>query len=72
MRLQCLFFGHEDRVAKRKDRLFLRCACCGRETPGWHVGQASRSVDASEHQPASATIAAAATRWPAPAVRPVR
>jgi hypothetical protein len=72
MRLHCLFFGHEDLVAKRQDRLFLRCASCGRETPGWHVGQASPCVNTPEHQPASATIIAAAARWSPHAVRPVR
>jgi len=35
MRLQCLVHGHQDLWNREPRRVFLRCAECGRETPGW-------------------------------------
>lgn len=34
----CLLIGHYDMVAHARGRLRLRCADCGRETPGWRLG----------------------------------
>src|SRR4051812_49519383 len=35
---RCLVLGHRDEVGRERHRLFLRCARCGRETPGWAIG----------------------------------
>src|SRR4051812_2185085 len=35
---RCLVLGHHDEVGRERHRLFLRCARCGRETPGWAIG----------------------------------
>jgi hypothetical protein len=37
---QCLCgaWGHEVRLALRKDRLLLQCTTCGYESPGWEIG----------------------------------
>src|SRR3954467_11759476 len=35
---RCLLLGHHDEVGRERHRLFLRCARCGRETPGWVIG----------------------------------
>lgn len=37
-RLRCLILGHDDSFAREPRRLMLRCATCGRETPGWPIG----------------------------------
>jgi hypothetical protein len=37
-RLRCLMLGHDDSFAREPRRLMLRCAACGRETPGWPIG----------------------------------
>ena len=34
---KCLMYGHEDRMQHEGRRLYLECAECGRETPGWDV-----------------------------------
>ena len=33
--LKCWFLGHEDRIRRTPDRLYLECFECGRETQGW-------------------------------------
>jgi hypothetical protein len=38
LRPRCIALGHDDEVSRDRHRLFLRCAHCGRETPGWTVG----------------------------------
>jgi|SRR6188508_755999 len=35
---RCLVLGHHDELGRERHRLFLRCARCGRETPGWAIG----------------------------------
>jgi hypothetical protein len=35
--LKCMVHGHEDRMHHDGGRLYLECAECGRETPGWEV-----------------------------------
>jgi len=35
---RCLVLGHHDEIGRERHRLFLRCARCGRETPGWAIG----------------------------------
>ena len=33
----CALHGHESLLQLERDRVWLRCAACGRETPGWNV-----------------------------------
>lgn len=33
--LKCLMLGHEDRMRWAPGRMYLECADCGRQTPGW-------------------------------------
>jgi hypothetical protein len=35
--LKCVMVGHEDRVHRQASRVYLECAECGRETPGWQL-----------------------------------
>ena len=49
--LRCLMLGHDDRIQRASDRMFLECAECGRETRGWNLSNrssraAARSVAA--------------------------
>jgi hypothetical protein len=46
-RLRCLLLGHEDTFARQPRRLLLRCAACGRETPGWAIGPSTAVTTAS-------------------------
>lgn len=34
-RLICAIRGHEGRLQFKKNRVFLQCASCGYESPGW-------------------------------------
>jgi len=36
--IACGVSGHDYLRHASPDRIFLRCATCGRETPGWHIG----------------------------------
>jgi hypothetical protein len=42
--LKCCFMGHEDRIRRTPDRLYLECFECGRETHGWMTGK-NQSTD---------------------------
>lgn len=35
----CALHGHDQLLQFEEDRIFLRCASCGFETPGWQVGE---------------------------------
>jgi hypothetical protein len=37
VRMRCLLVGHDDGFAREPNRLFLRCAECGRCTRGWTI-----------------------------------
>jgi hypothetical protein len=37
VRLRCLLAGHDDRLKRLPNRLFLRCEECGRVTRGWTI-----------------------------------
>jgi hypothetical protein len=39
----CVLVGHDDVVARAPERLWLRCAECGRETPGWRLTRSDTS-----------------------------
>ena len=46
--LRCLMLGHDDRIQRASGRMFLECAECGRETPGWNLSdRSSRAADRS-------------------------
>jgi hypothetical protein len=45
-RLTCLLRGHDDFVRRMPRRLYLECAECGRETPGWDL-----TIERDRHQP---------------------
>jgi hypothetical protein len=38
-RLACGVCGHQMLMHYEADRLSLRCALCGRDTPGWELGR---------------------------------
>ena len=60
--LLCGVAGHSLMLAFKRDRLFLTCADCGYESPGWEIGsRPGRPVDPARfaiarrfHQPARA------------------
>ena len=59
----CAITGHDYNVRGAANRMFLRCADCEHETPGWHIDvpdadRASRS-DAPRYRPI-------AIRWSLP------
>lgn len=37
IRWWCALWGHHDQLVFARTRICLRCASCGRETPGWDV-----------------------------------
>jgi hypothetical protein len=36
----CGLHGHDNLLQFEHDRMFLRCASCGHETPGWELNEA--------------------------------
>ena len=46
--LKCFFLGHEDRIHRTSDRLYLECFECGRETRGWTIGRSHQSDRAAD------------------------
>jgi len=45
----CGLHGHDSLLQFQQDRMFLRCASCGYETPGWEVSEPKR-VPVHAHQ----------------------
>jgi hypothetical protein len=43
-RMHCALAGHDDRIVRGADRLFLCCSECGRATPGWAIAAGGPSV----------------------------
>ncbi len=37
----CALHGHDNLMHFEKDRVYLQCATCGHETPGWTLPEAS-------------------------------
>jgi len=35
----CGLHGHDNLLQFERDRMFLRCASCGHETPGWELNE---------------------------------
>lgn len=46
--LLCGMHGHEHMLQHDRGRLFLRCATCGHESPGWDVPTRLRAARVSE------------------------
>jgi NAD-dependent SIR2 family protein deacetylase len=46
----CAVTGHDYLVRAEGNPLFLRCADCGHQTPGWHIDVKRRSGDDCEHR----------------------
>ena len=40
----CGMHGHDSMLQFEQDRMFLRCASCGHETPGWSLDEAPPTV----------------------------
>lgn len=40
----CGMHGHDTMLQFQQDRMFLRCASCGHETPGWSLNEAPPTV----------------------------
>ena len=49
----CSLHGHDNLMHFEKDRVFLQCASCGHETPGWVLTEAAPRIvlrgDARRH-----------------------
>lgn len=37
----CGLHGHDNLLQFERDRMFLRCATCGHESPGWDVSESA-------------------------------
>jgi hypothetical protein len=48
----CGLHGHDAFLQFQQDRMFLRCASCGHETPGWEVSEPTRVAARAEPRPA--------------------
>jgi hypothetical protein len=44
----CGLHGHDSTVQFERDRMFLRCASCGYESPGWALDKKPLTVKARE------------------------
>ena len=40
----CGLHGHDTLLQFQQDRIFLRCATCGHETPGWELNEVPPNV----------------------------
>ena len=40
----CGMFGHDSLMQFERDRMFLRCASCGHESPGWVIGETPPTI----------------------------
>ena len=40
----CGLHGHDNLMQFGKDRMFLQCASCGHQTPGWELHEAPRAA----------------------------
>ena len=45
----CALHGHDSLLQFEQDRMFLRCASCGHESPGWELNEPPPTVTASEN-----------------------
>ena len=48
----CGMHGHDALLQFQQDRMFLRCASCGHETPGWEVCDAPPAARRPQTTPA--------------------
>jgi hypothetical protein len=53
----CGMHGHDNLIQFQQHRMFLKCASCGHETPGWTLPNrrpVARATDAGRREPAAA------------------
>jgi len=53
----CGLHGHDNLMQFEKDRLFLQCASCGHESPGWTLDDAPPPVRLRGSEPRIHTVA---------------
>ncbi len=46
--LYCGLHGHDSLLQFEPDRMFLKCASCGHESPGWELTETPPTVTARE------------------------
>jgi len=49
--MYCGLHGHDELLQFESDRMFLKCASCGHESPGWEIAEPSRSQPVAGHRP---------------------
>lgn len=42
--MYCGLHGHDSLLRFERDRMFLQCASCGHETPGWELSAVPRPI----------------------------
>jgi hypothetical protein len=47
----CGIHGHDSLLQFEQDRLFLKCASCGYESPGWALNEAPEGTDVPAQAP---------------------
>jgi len=47
----CGMHGHDSMVQFERERMFLRCASCGHESPGWALDKTPRIVKTRDDAP---------------------
>ena len=52
----CGFYGHDNLLQFQHDRMFLKCASCGHESPGWELNEAPPTPLAQPEARPHATI----------------
>jgi hypothetical protein len=52
----CGLHGHDSLLQFEQDRMFLRCASCGHETPGWELNEAPPTVAVRSETRATAVM----------------
>lgn len=40
----CGLYGHDSLLQFERDRMYLRCASCGYQTPGWEINDTPATV----------------------------
>ena len=58
----CGLHGHDALLQYERNRIFLRCASCGHETPGWDLARAPGASHAEAHGTLHATDLATARK----------
>ena len=51
--LVCAIHGHDNLLQFEQDRMFLRCASCGYQSPGWEIADMPAPVKTRDARPAA-------------------